>query len=163
MEFIYSPDSLAWPAEIYTIWPFLTSPMSSPILCHPHWFTFCSLSIQNEFSATHTTHTPSPDLLKIVFPPSLFSRVSGKQSLISHLCCMADPFTVSLLWIHILFILRSRHKKQTQPGMCQTHDKGKRRSELIQSNTSSQSFSVELGHFCLRSHFIGQGASYGQA
>lgn len=115
VAFIYSPDSLAWPAKIYTIWPFLTSPMSSPILCHPHWFSFCSLSMPNEFSDTHThTHTHFPRFSQnYLFSYCLavyISSISEKQSLISCLCCMADP----LLWIYIFFILRSRYKEQTQ-------------------------------------------------
>lgn len=110
----------------------------------------------------------SPDLLKMGYF-SLFSWicssdftrlycVSQKQSLLSCLCCMADP-----LWgsrgsaPQIFFILESKHREQTQSGICQTHGREKRTScKLMKSNVSSQSFSVELAYCCLCSDFIGQ-------
>ena len=59
---------------------FHTSVMSSPILCHPHWFSFCSLSMPNENSATHT-HTHNFSLVFPKLAPSYYSAVFSSHLL----------------------------------------------------------------------------------
>ena len=132
---------------------FHTSVMSSPILCHPHWFSFCSLSMPNENSATHTHTQFFPSLSKIG-SFLLFSSIFQSPFTILYCLKKTDSYFLFISWlIHELWVsygsapldfLHSRIQAQG-PNLtrkCQTH--GRRTSMLMKSYACCQSFTMEL-------------------
>ena len=124
-------------------------------------------------SCTNTcTHTKSfPDILKIVSFP-FFSSIY--EATITQLYCLTHKKSYFLLMLHgrsmtcelamDLHLLHSRIQAQraNPTWKCEIHDRG-RTSKLMKSNVGYQSFTVELAHCCLFSHFFDQSISHSQA